>query len=340
MSPTITAIEHISGVLRDNPLGDPHVRRLPVYLPPGYDDAPLLRYPVIWVLAPYTSWGERLFNLQAWDENIVQRMERLISHGQAEPAILVFPDAFTSYGGSQYVNSPAVGRYEDYVLEELVPFVDERFRTLASREHRAVMGYSSGGFGALRLAMRHPDLFHAAASHSGDMLFEACYWPDIPGALREYEKAGSVEAFVGRLRQIERPGEKSRDWFSGLSQVAMSACYSPNPDSPTGFDLPFDTYTGQIKRDVWARWQAYDPVRMAPDYVNALRSLGVLYFDCGVYDEFNLLLGARSLHRLLDEHGVEHVYEEYAGGHRNINWRYDVSLPLLTRAIAPREAER
>ncbi len=339
MPPTITFIEHTSGALRDNPLGDPYVRRLPVYLPPGYDDSPEQRYPVVWVLAPFTSWGERLFNLQAWDENIVQRMDRLIAAGQAAPAILAFPDAFTAYGGSQYVNSTAVGRYEDYVVEELVPFLDAHFRTLAAREHRAVMGYSSGGFGALRLAMRHPGLFHAAASHSGDMLFEACYWPDIPGALREYEKAGGVEAFVAGLREIERPGDKSRDWFSGLSLVAMSACYSPNPDAPTGFDLPFDPYTGQIRPDVWARWQAHDPLRTAPDHLDALRSLALVYVDCGLYDEFNLFLGARRFHRLLEEHGVEHVFEEFAGGHRNVNWRYDVSLPLLTRAIAPTETE-
>ncbi|HEC21514.1 MAG TPA: esterase, partial [Chloroflexi bacterium] len=159
----IIYLEHESRVLADNPPGDPFRRTLPVYLPPGYNDDPDRRYPVIWVLAPFTSWGERLFNLQAWDENIVQRMDRLVREGKAAPAILIFPDCFTHYGGSQYLNSSAVGRYEDYLIEELIPFSDAHLRTLPTREHRAVLGYSSGGYGALMLAMRHPNTFGAAA---------------------------------------------------------------------------------------------------------------------------------------------------------------------------------
>lgn len=333
--PDIIHLEHTSRVLRDNAPGDPVTRSLPVYLPPGYQDDPERCYPVVWVLAPFTSWGERMFNLQAWDENIVQRMDRLVESGQAEPAILAFPDAFTLFGGSQYVNSPAVGRYEDYVVKELVRLLDTGVRTLADRENRAVMGYSSGGFGALRLAMRHPGVFGAAASHSGDMLFEACYWPDFPAAVRGLEEAGGVEAFVEKMRTLTRPRDQGRDWFSTANIVAMSACYSPNPDSPAGFDLPFEPHTGQIKPEVWARWEEKDPLCMAPDHLDALRDLKALYFDCGLYDEFNLFLGARRLHALLDEHGIEHTYEEFSGGHMNINWRYDVSLPIVTQAIAP-----
>jgi enterochelin esterase-like enzyme len=328
----IVYLEHESEVLADNPLGDPHVRTLPVYLPPDYEVETRRRYPVIWVLAPFTSWGERFFNLQAWDENIVQRMERLIRAGEARPAIMAFPDAFTRYGGSQYLNSPAVGRYEDYLTQELVPLVDGQFRTLAARDQRGVMGYSSGGYGALMMAMRHPDLFGAAASHSGDMYFELCYWPDIPGAIRVLEKFDGVEGFLSEGTGVR---ERGRDWGSALNAIAMSACYSPNPDSPHGFDLPFDPYTGVIREEVWARWKALDPIRLAPQHRETLKGLRGLYFDCGIRDEYNLFLGARWLHRILDEHGVPHRYEEFEGGHRHINWRYDTSLPFLTAALAP-----
>lgn len=331
----VTIIEHTSAALEGNPLGDPATRTLPVYLPPGYEDDPDRRYPVIWMLAPFTSWGERLFNLQAWDENVAQRLDRLIEEGACAPALMAFPDVFTRYGGSQYVNSTATGRYEDYVVEELVPLVDERFRTLASREHRAVMGYSSGGYGALMLAMRHPDVFGAAASHSGDMLFETCYWPDIPGAIRGYERAGGVEAFVESMASVTRPRDKGRYWFNAVNITAMSACYSPNPDAEIGFDLPFDPYTGLIREDVWARWKAKDPVEAAHHHVDALRSLKLLYFDCGNADEYNLFLGARVLDTILDDLDVPHTYDEFDGGHMNINWRYDTSLPLLTEHIAP-----
>lgn len=330
---TLVALEHTSQVLADNPLGDPHIRDVIVYLPADYEEASQRYYPVIWVLAPFTSWGERLFNLQPWDENILQRMDRLTAAGEAEPAILVFPDCFTRYGGSQYLNSSAVGHYEDYLLEELLPFVEGQFRTAQEREGRGVMGYSSGGYGALMLAMRHPEVFGAVACHSGDMGFEACYWPDIAGAVRTFERYGSVEAFLQSLGRITRPQEKGRDWFSALNLIAMSACYSPNPNSPYGFDLPFDPYTGAIREEVWQRWQAADPVRAAEQHLEALRSLRALYLDCGVRDEYNLFLGARQLHHLLEQHSVAHIYEEFDGGHYHLNWRFDFSLPVLTQAL-------
>ncbi len=332
--PHIVTIEHTSDALRGNPLGDPHTRTLHVYLPPGYDDAPSQRYPVIWVLAPFTSWGARLFNLEAWDENIVQRMDRLVDSGAARPAILAFPDAFTRYGGSQYVNSSAIGRYEDYVVDELVPLVDAAFRTVEGSAHRGVMGHSSGGYAALMLAMRHPDVFGGAASHSGDMAFEFCYGPDIPGAVRAFDSAGGVEAFVDSLTAIERPRERSADWFSALNLCAMAAAYSPDPASPTGFVLPFDPHSGAIRKDVWAQWLKHDPLRAAPEHADALRSLRALYFDCGTRDEYNLFLGARQLDAALDELDVAHTYEEFDGRHSGINWRFDVSLPILTQALS------
>nr|MBN1229101.1 esterase [Anaerolineae bacterium] len=331
---SIVRVASTSLVLRENPLGDPMERTTAVYLPPAYNDEPNRYYPVIWVLAPFTSWGERYFSLQAWDENIPQRMDRLISTGQAEPAILIFPDCFTRLGGSQYVNSSAVGDYEDYIIDDLIPKVEGQFRTLNDRDHRGVMGYSSGGYGALVLSMRHSDTFGAAACHSGDMGFEWCYLPDIPGAVRAIEQAGGLDALLNNIRALTRPRDKSRDFFAALNLVAMSACYSPNPGSPFGFDLPFDSYSGEIIPDVWQRWLEGDPIRMAAGHVPALRDLTALYFDCGLRDEYNLFLGARQFHRKLTELEIAHQYEEHDGGHHHINWRYDQSLPLITRALS------
>lgn len=328
-SRTVT-LEHTSSILRGNPLGDLNVREVEVYLPPGYDEASSTRYPTIWVLAPFASWGRRLFNLQAWDENIVQRMDRLTGEGRVKPMILVFPDCFTRYGGSQYVNSTAVGAYEDYITVELLPFIDGQFRTLAAPDYRAVMGHSSGGYGALMLAMRHPELFGAVASHSGDMGFEFCYWPDIPGAVRTLESVRGVEGFMQTFSQRD----KGKDWFSALNLIAMSACYSPDPDSPHGFDLLCDSHTGAIKQAIWQRWLEQDPVRIVAQFAEALRSLKGIYFDCGRRDEYNLFLGARMLHQVLEEQDISHVYEEFDGGHSGINWRYDTSLPFLSEALA------
>jgi enterochelin esterase-like enzyme len=299
MHERIVYLEHESEVLKENPLGDPFRRTLSVYLPPQYQSMPDSRYPVIWVLAPFTSWGERFFNHAAWDENIIQRMDRLVGEGKAAPTILAFPDCFTRYGGSQYRNSSAVGRYEDYVVKELVPYLDANLRTLPVVKHRGVMGYSSGGYGALALAFSHGDVF------------------------------GAVD-----LKTLTHIRDKGSDWYNALNTVAMSAAYSPNPADPNGFDLPFDPYTGAIVEEVWACWEALDPVNMVADSIDVLKNMRAVYFDCGINDEYNLFLGARLLHQILSEHEIDHVYEEHEGGHRHINWRYESSLPILTHALS------
>jgi enterochelin esterase-like enzyme len=325
----VISLEYESKVLADNPLGDPHTRDVIVYLPRAYEDQ-AERFPVIWLLPAFTGWGEKVFNVQAWDENLPQRADRLISEKKMPPTIIAFPDCFTRFGGSQYLNSSAVGRYEDYLVQELVPFVDLEFRTLPDARHRAVIGHSSGGFAALRLPMCHPATFGAAASHSGDMGFEFCYWPDIPGAVRALSALGGIDGFLNSFAM----NVKGKDWYSALNLIGMSACYSPNPASPHGFDLLCDPYTGTVREDVWLRWLAYDPARTAASHLDTFSSLRALFFDCGTRDEFNLFLGARSLHQALEHAGVSHIYEEHDGGHSGVNWRYEVSLPVIASAIA------
>jgi len=324
----IIRLTHSSRVLKGNPLGDPSEREIPIYLPADYEES-TEEFAILWVLAPFTSWGERYFNLKAWDENIVQRMDRLVEEGKAKPVIMVFPDCFTKYGGSQYLNSSAVGNYEDYVVEELIPFVEDQLR--CTPQKRGIMGYSSGGFGALHLAAARRGMFIVVGCHSGDMGFDYCYRADFPAAVRGLEQYGGIGGFIDTIGTIHNP---SRDWFPTLNTVAMSACYSPNPEAEYGFDLPFDMYTAELRGDVWERWLGHDPVRFAAEQLEALSNLKALYFDCGSFDEANLFLGARMFHRLLESNDVKHTYEECDGGHRNINWRYEVSLPILTKSLA------
>jgi len=330
----IITLEHTSRVLEDNPLGDPHERRLPVYLPPGYGEEPDRRYPVIWLLSGFTGWGERMLHRNAWDENIQQRLDRLIGQGTMPPLIAALPDCFTRYGGSQYINSMATGRYEDYLVEELVPLVDAELRTLPEAAHRGVAGKSSGGFGSLVLGMRHPDLFGGLACHSGDALFEYCYRNEFPLFVNGMEKYGGPGAFLEQFETI-LPHQRSAVWHAAISVIGMSACYSPNPESDLGFDLPCDLHTGQLIPEVWEHWLAWDPVNLVDEHVEALRGMRCLYLDAGTRDEYHLHLGARALVRKLDAHGVTHHYEEWDGGHSNINHRYDISLPILSTALNP-----
>jgi S-formylglutathione hydrolase FrmB len=330
MSEGTVIIETIaSEVLRGNPLGDPFVRRVPIYLPPDYDQSDM-RYPVVFVLAGFTGRGVTFLNDAPWEETLPQRMDRLIAERQVQPMIAVMPDCFTRLGGSQYLNSPAVGRYEDHIVNELVAYVDQNYRTLSHRDARAVVGKSSGGYGAVVLAMRHSEIFSIMASHSGDMYFEYCYKSDVVGALRGFKRYGGLDKFWNEFLTIH---PKDRDFSALLNIIAMSACYSPNPNAPHGFDLPFDPETGELRDDVWQRWLACDPACMIDQHLDALRSLRLIYLDAGLRDEFNLQYGARIFAKRLKERGINLIHEEFDDGHFNIQYRYDNSLKAISDAI-------
>jgi S-formylglutathione hydrolase FrmB len=270
-----------------------------------------------------------MLNIDPWQPNLARRLEQLYAAGMPH-AIVVLPDCFTTLGGSQYINSDAVGRYEDYVVEEIVSFVDREYRTIPGPEGRAVFGKSSGGYGAMVLGMRHPDVFGALACHSGDMWFELCYKPDFPKACNALNAAGGLEAwweaFKGRVK-------KTNSDFDVLNLLAMSACYSPGSDGFMGIDLPVDPYTCKLKEDVWRRWLDHDPVMMAPRHAANLRRLRLVYMDCGTRDEFNLHFGARILSQTLAALDVPHVHEEFDDTHMSIQYRYSVSLPKLLDAL-------
>ncbi len=311
-----------SNLLRNNPLHDPVDRILPVYLPPSYDTCST-EYPCVICLAGFTGSGRSWFNFQAWIPSIDERMDRLIANGMPE-MILVFPDCFTRYGGSQYLDSIAVGAYRSYLIEEIIPFVEQRYRVKRDRRFRGVMGKSSGGYGAIRIAMDHPQLFSATACHSGDMYFEYAYTQEFPSAQRKLEKAGGLSRFLERFDELPKAG---KDDHAVLDLIAMSACYSPNPDAvPHRFDLPFEEWSGRIREDVWARWKKHDPLEIVKQKGESLREFGLVYVDCGRRDEFALNLGARMFCAELAGQGIAHQYEEFDDGHFNIQYRYDVSL--------------
>jgi hypothetical protein len=321
-----------STVLAGNPLGDPAARRVPVYLPPEYETSEA-RYPVVYFLAGFSGGGIYLLGESVWGETLPQRVDRLIRSGAVQPMIVVMADCLTRFGGSQYINSAATGRYEDHLVQELVPWIDARFRTRAERDHRIVMGKSSGGYGATVLAMRHPDVFGIAIDHSGDKYFELCYRADIPAAvaaLARYEHAAA--RFLAGFPQP--PPERGRHWFSLVNLLAMASCYSPNPAAAIGFDLPFDEYTAALRPTVWQRWLQHDPVELVGAHADALRALRLYYLDCGRWDEHHLQYGARIYTRRLRELAVAHRYEEFEGGHMNVAHRYDVSLQAASAALA------
>jgi enterochelin esterase family protein len=318
-----------SKVLRDNPLGDPATRDLYLYLPPGYDDEPRERFPVVYCLTGFTGRGQMLLNTQPFTPSLSERMDALVTSGAIAEMIVVMPDCVTRLGGSQYINSEATGRYEDYLIEEIVPYVDERFRTRAENSSRAVMGKSSGGYGALVHGMRHADVFGLVAAHSGDAYFEYCYTPDFIKYVRTVGTK-NPKLFLEKFWGEERKGKED---VSVLNVLAMSACYSPDRNAPLGLRLPFDTETGEIIPEVWERWLQHDPVRMVERYASELRGLKLLYLDAGTRDEFALDLGARVLCTRLKAHNIPFIHEEFDDGHFNISYRYDRSLEHISKAV-------
>jgi len=320
----------VDGVhLRENPLGDPSRRPVLAYLPPGYDDEPERRYPAIYVIQGYTGQVDMWRNRQAFRPTVLELVDGLFASGGAPPCVVVFADCWTSLGGSQYLDSPGTGRYHSYLCEDVVPWVDATYRTLAEPRHRGIMGHSSGGYGALVTPMLRPDLFGGFASHAGDALFEHCYVPDFADAARALRRyGGSYERFWADYRR--RPFESGD--FAVVEPYAMAACYSADPDGTVR--LPFDASTGRLEPEVWERWLAWDPVRMAAHHAGALRSMRAIYLDAGTRDEHRLDLAVEAFRRELEAIGVTDVaFELFDGGHGGNQHRYPISLRYLAERL-------
>ncbi|MCX7054085.1 MAG: alpha/beta hydrolase-fold protein [Proteobacteria bacterium] len=361
---TVVMLEHRSQILADNPLGDPAHRTLGVWLPHEYDSGAThgrgRRFPVLYDLVGFTGTGIAHLNWKPFSENVAERAARLVHDKRMGPAIIVFPDCFTSLGGNQYVNSSAIGNYADFLLDEVIPLVDKEFRTLASRDHRGCFGKSSGGYGAMIHGMKYASHWGAIANHSGDAYFDFIYRSDWPNTLNELgrfrrppRKDGRYTNRVdsaadrklaqglddGRVRRFLDAMWKQHKHTPGeghaLMNVCMAATYDPDPAAPNGFRLPFHLETGAILPERWQRWLRHDPVRLIDKYAANLRRLKGIYVDCGWRDQYHIHYGARQLSRALEKARVAHHYEEFDDTHSDIDYRMDVSLPFLYRALRP-----
>jgi len=317
--------------LRGNALGDPAVRPLALYLPPGFDPQGSRRYPVLYVLHGYTGDVAALVSSGPWSTNVVQWADRLIGDGAMPPVLLVVVDGNTRLGGSQYVDSIHNGDYATYTVRDVVAHVDATYPTIAHEGGRAVLGKSSGGFGALYLAMTYPGVFGAFASHSGDTNFRGAYI----GAFAETQRAleahgGDIGAFV---RAFEAKHKRSRVDMSAIMLLGQGAAYSPRAAEAFAIDMPFDLATGEFREDVFARWLAFDPAEMCVSKGAELARLRLRYLDCGRRDEYGLDIGARSFVRRVRELGLDVRHEEFDDDHRSVAYRYAVSLPALAHVL-------
>ena len=304
--------------LSDNPLHDPHKRKIVLLEPKQKEGRPILIF-----LSGYGSSSLSMLNYDPFGGDMETRIKTLLKKRKIKDSIFVFPDMFTKVGGNQYINSSAVGKYEDFLIKELIPYLKEKY----SSDRVALLGGSSGGYGGIMLAMKHRGVVDAVVDHSGDIYFEYCYLPAFPKACVEIAKYSSAEKWLSAYWKKENkyaPADRN-----ALNVVGMAAFYSP---SGTKIELPFSLDNCEIDEKVWKRWLENDPVRAVDKYYKNLKSLKFLMIDVGTHDEYNHNFGNRILHKKLLHYRVRHLYEEFEGGH-NAPYRYNRSIPLVENVL-------
>ncbi len=310
--------------LERNLVGDSPTRTVIVYLPPGYARQKKMRYPVVYLLHGFNGFG---VGNKGWIRDggnfNVEAISRLITEKKINPMIIVMPDGSNRYGGSIYTNSITTGNWEDYIVSELVTLIDQNYRTLARAESRGIAGHSMGGYGALKLAMKHPDVFGAVYGTS------SCCMTSFPTpinsqALIDAQKLTSFE-------------EADKAPFAVRVSFAFAAAWSPNPMKPPFFsEYPFSEKSEDSERSaaISARWQANVPTYMADQYVTNLQRLRGIAFDAGTQEE-RIQNSNRQFDEALKRNKIKHTFEVFAGGHTDkVRQQIETKmLPFFSRML-------
>ncbi len=297
------AVEHIKvhgTALEGNLEGDPPDRDVTIYLPPGYSSDLTRRYPAVYLLHGYggtdSTWTGRLANLP-------EIADKLAGEGRIRELIVIMPNAFSLHKGSMYSNSVTTGDWESYIARDLVTYVDSHYRTIPDRSARGLAGHSMGGYGALRIGMKRPDVF------SSLYVLSACC---LNAQINPRPDAMAASAAI-RTREEAEEAAKSRGFGPSLN-LALAAAWSPNPANPPLYlDLPIRD--GQVRPDIVAKWAANAPLAMIDQYIADLKRYRAIAIDIGTSD--SLLPPNQDLDRELKRSGVAHTYEEYDGDHTN-----------------------
>jgi S-formylglutathione hydrolase FrmB len=300
----VETIKVHSQALRGNLLGDSPERDVTVYLPPGYDETPEKRFPVVYLLHGYSA-DEELWIGDGYvtDLNLFRIADDLIASYRINAMILVAPDCNNAYGGSWYTNSPVTGNWEDFITKELIRHIDTKYRTIPDRTSRGIAGHSMGGHGAIKLAMTHPELYCVVYAMSPA-------WIVFNETLDELF-AGQLTSAVLVKQRSEFP---DLPWRS-RAFLALAAAVAPNLESqPFYADLPVDANGNRIER-VWKRWLDHDLVTLIGKHRESLLKYKAISLDCG--SEENLLPQNVTFSKALNDAGIEHTFDKFEGGHVN-----------------------
>jgi S-formylglutathione hydrolase len=306
---TVEKIKVHGKSLEGNLEGDSPDRDVFVYLPPSYASQPNRRYPVVYFLHGYGINAERYWNIMT----VPETADKLMAAGTAQEMILVHPDAFTIYNGSMYSNSPTTGDWEDFIAHDLVSYIDSHYRTIATREGRGLAGHSMGGYGTVRIGMKHPEVFSALYAMSSCCLMNNPQPRAAGAAAANQTKQGRGGTFAKVLS-------------------AEAAAWSPDPRNPPDFfDLP--QKDGEFHSEVAALWIANSPLAMVDQYVPSLKKYHAIAMDCGLQD--GLIASNKQLDEALAKLGVPHNFETYEGDHTNrVKERFEMKvLPFFSENL-------
>ena len=300
-------VDSVYSAFLENDFGEATTRKISVYLPPGYGES-TKKYPVIYFLHGFTGTHEM--------RGMKDILDYAIESKRIRPFILVIPNELTTYGGSFYSNSEYFGNWEDFTAIDLVSYVDNNYRTIAAKESRGITGHSMGGYGAIKLAMHHPDIFNTVYAIS-------------PGALTIVREYGPNSDTFKELSTIKTLDELSKTYF-GSVMMAFGRSWSPNPNkAPFYCDFPFE-YQGDeliVHQDVLEKWYANMPVHMIDDNLENLQKLKAIKMDWGRNAGDRFTIQCKMFSQRLENVGIAHFAEEYIGTHTSGIYTNDGRIP-------------
>ncbi len=284
--------------LEGNLEGDSPDRDVSVYLPPSYKTHPERRYPVVYFLHGFTDSDAQWYGFRKHWINLPEVINKALASGASREMIVVTPNAYTRFAGSMYSNSATTGDWEDFVAKELVSYIDQHYRTLPQAASRGLAGHSMGGYGSIRIGMKHPEVFSSVY-----LLSPCCMAPNWTSR--------SDSQFESRLLAVRTQEQFEKADFFTKATFASAAAWSPDPKNPPFYlDLP----VGDKKDTVQTKWTANAPLAMLDQYINRIRKLHAFAFDAG--DRDTQIAGTvKQLDQDLNRYGIAHGFEIYPGTH-------------------------
>ncbi len=308
--------------------GLPSQRQLCVYEPPGYTEANAL--PCVVLLPAFGRGHGECFFGQPWKPSPIERLDALIASDAVPPVLACAVDTWTPFGGSQFVDSPIFGDFQQLLADELPAFLRKHWNVRPGAGALALMGASSGGFGVLRMLLDRPGVYAVAAAHAPDGAFDMSLRPLLLRAAQAVRRAGNLETLA---RRIAARGPEDQLAFEAAIVLACLAAYTSTPSAAwPHFEMPCSLETGQVNEAAWREICSADPLRRLADRGGDVADVKFLYLDAGTEDEFGLNYATEAFYRAMG-HGPEVVFEPFAGGHRGLSARYAHSLPLVAQRL-------